>query len=133
MPFWPYILSRASEAGSATNRSGSDKTRGQGSFGPSTGGPDLHVKHLTIGKLDNHLDKNFKKNEPHIWFAFFYWDTVSLARHNMYTNTHPWISLGQFLLLQKVAKGCKVLSTCQHIIIFTLLSSFILLAMVLFK
>ncbi len=49
----PYILSRASEAGSPTNRSGSDKTRGQGSFGPSTGGPDLiHVKHLTIDRLD---------------------------------------------------------------------------------
>ena len=36
-----HILSRASEAGSPTNRLGSDKTRGQGSFGPSTGGPDL--------------------------------------------------------------------------------------------
>ncbi len=35
------VLLRASEAGSPTNRSGSDKTRGQGSFGPSTGGPDL--------------------------------------------------------------------------------------------
>ncbi len=35
------ILSRASEAGSPTNRPGSDKTRNQGSFGPSTGGPDL--------------------------------------------------------------------------------------------
>ncbi len=59
------ILSRASEAGSPINRSGSDKTRGQGSFGPSTGGPDLqgsdlmHVKHLTIDKLDNYLDKKF--------------------------------------------------------------------------
>ncbi len=31
------ILSHASETGSPTNRSGSDKTRGQGSFG----GPDL--------------------------------------------------------------------------------------------
>ena len=37
-----YILSLASEAGSPTNRSGSDKTRGQGSFGPPTGGPVLH-------------------------------------------------------------------------------------------
>ncbi len=36
-----HILSRASETGSPTNRSGSNKTRGQGSFGPSTGGPDL--------------------------------------------------------------------------------------------
>ncbi len=27
--------------GSPTNRPGSDKTRDQGSFGPSTGGPDL--------------------------------------------------------------------------------------------
>ncbi len=45
------ILSRASKAGSPTNFSGSDKTRGQGYFGPSTGGPDLQ------GKLDNHLDK----------------------------------------------------------------------------
>ncbi len=43
------ILSHASEAGSPTNLSGSDKTWGQGSFGPSTGGPDLH--------------KNFKRNE----------------------------------------------------------------------
>ncbi len=34
-----YILSRANGAGSPTNRPGSDKTRGQGSFGPSTGGP----------------------------------------------------------------------------------------------
>ncbi len=47
------ILSRASEAGSPTNRSGSDKTQGQGSFGPSTGGPDLQ------GSLDYYLDKNF--------------------------------------------------------------------------
>ncbi len=54
-----HILSSASEAGSPTNRSGSDKTRGQGSFGPSTGGPDqvlaasdlIHVKLLTIDKL----------------------------------------------------------------------------------
>ena len=35
------MLLRASEASCPTNRSGSDKTRGQGSFGPSTGGPDL--------------------------------------------------------------------------------------------
>ena len=34
---------RASEAGSPTNRSGSDKTQGQGSFSPSTGGPDNHL------------------------------------------------------------------------------------------
>ncbi len=87
------VLSRASEAGSPTNRPGSDKTRGQGSFGPSTGGPDLqgslqpveltktpqdftvsdvedelkiHVRHLAISKLDNHLDQHFKRNEPHI-------------------------------------------------------------------
>ena len=46
-----YILSRASEVGSPTNRPGSDKTRGQGSFGPSTGGPDLRGS-----KLGNHLD-----------------------------------------------------------------------------
>ncbi len=39
--FMTCILSRASEAGSPTNRPGSDKTRGQGSFGQSTGGPDL--------------------------------------------------------------------------------------------
>ncbi len=37
-----YKLSRASEAGSPTNGPGSDKTQGQGSFGPSTGGPDLY-------------------------------------------------------------------------------------------
>ena len=36
------VLSRASEAGSPTNRPGSDKTRGQGSFDLSTGGPDLY-------------------------------------------------------------------------------------------
>ncbi len=52
------VLLRASKAGSPTNRSGSDKPWGQGSFGPSTGGPDLHGS-LTIDKLDNHLDKNF--------------------------------------------------------------------------
>ncbi len=55
-----YILSCVSEAGSPTNRPGSDKTLGQGSFGPSTGGSDLQ---------GNHLDKNFKKDEPHTWFA----------------------------------------------------------------
>ncbi len=54
------ILSRASETGSPKNRSGSDKTRGQGSFGPSTGG---HIKHLTMDKLDNHLDKKKLKKE----------------------------------------------------------------------
>ena len=32
------LLSRASETGSPTNRSGIDKARGQGSFGPSKGG-----------------------------------------------------------------------------------------------
>ncbi len=49
------------------NRSGSDKTRGQGSFGPSTGG------HLTIGKLDNHLDKKIKKGTNHTLDSpFFY-------------------------------------------------------------
>ncbi len=46
------ILSRASEAGSPTNRSGNDKTRGQGSFGPSTGGPDLHMS-LQPAELTN--------------------------------------------------------------------------------
>ncbi len=55
------LLSRASEAGSPTNRSGRDKTLGQGSFGPPTGGSD---------RLNNHLDKKFKRNEPHTWFAF---------------------------------------------------------------
>ncbi len=45
--FTNIILSHASEAGSPTNRPGSDKTQGQGSFGPSTGEPD------------NHLDKKF--------------------------------------------------------------------------
>ena len=43
-PFWQYFsLLKCFEyivAGSPTNRPGSDKTRGQGSFGPSTGGPD---------------------------------------------------------------------------------------------
>ncbi len=38
------ILSRASEAGSPTNRPGSDKTRGQGSFGLSTGGFAFYTK-----------------------------------------------------------------------------------------
>ncbi len=54
------ILSHASEAGSPTNRTGSDKTRGQGSFGPSTGG------HLTIDELDYYLDKIFKKETNRI-------------------------------------------------------------------
>ena len=47
----------ASKAGSPTNPAwapGSDKTRGQESFGPSTGGPDL-----TIVKLGNYLYKKF--------------------------------------------------------------------------
>ena len=58
------ILSRASEAGSPTNCPGSDKTRGQGSFGPSTGGPDLQGSlQLTIIKLDNYLDIKFKKKK----------------------------------------------------------------------
>ncbi len=35
------VSSRTSKAGYPTNRPGSDKTRGQGSFGPSTGEPDL--------------------------------------------------------------------------------------------
>ncbi len=35
------VLSCAGKAGFPTNRLGSDKTRGQGSFSPSTGGPDL--------------------------------------------------------------------------------------------
>ena len=43
-----YILSRASETGSPTNRSGSNKTPGQGSFGPSTGGPDLKGTNRTF-------------------------------------------------------------------------------------
>ncbi len=59
--------------GSPTNRPGSDKTRGQGSFGPSTGGPDLiHVKHLTIGKLNHYLDKNFKKKRTTHLIRLFY-------------------------------------------------------------
>ncbi len=48
---FPYILSRASGAGSPTNRPAGDKTRDQRSFGPSTGGPE--------------------KNEFHTWFALF--------------------------------------------------------------
>ena len=34
----------ANEAGSPTNRSGSDKTQGQGSFAPSTGGQKFKKK-----------------------------------------------------------------------------------------
>ncbi len=64
----PIMLSRASEAGSPTNRSGSDKTRGQGSFGPSTDG---HVKHLTLGKLDNHQDKKNLKGMNHTFDSPF--------------------------------------------------------------
>ncbi len=55
------ILSRASKAGSPTNRPGSDKTRGQGSFGLSTGGPDLRGSlqpaESKMSTLGNHLDK----------------------------------------------------------------------------
>ncbi len=74
--FLPNILSRASEAGSPTNRSGSDKTRGQGSFGPSTGGPDLQGSlqpaELTRGKLDKHLDKkNLKGTNRTFDLPFF--------------------------------------------------------------
>ena len=43
-----YILSRASNAGSPTNHPGSDKTRDQGCFGPSTGGPDLKETNRTF-------------------------------------------------------------------------------------
>ncbi len=75
----------ACQRGGVSNKPpGSEKTRGQGSFGPSTGGPDLqgslqpaeltkapqdfiHVKQLTIIKLDNYLDINIlKRNELHI-------------------------------------------------------------------
>ncbi len=42
------ILSRASETGSPTNRPGSNKTRGQGSFGTSTGGPDLKERNAHL-------------------------------------------------------------------------------------
>ena len=45
------ILSRASEAGSPTNRQGSDKTRARDP--------------LVRPQVDNYLDKNFKRNEPH--------------------------------------------------------------------
>ena len=56
----------ASEAGSPTNRLGSDKARGQGSFGPSTGGPDLI-------KLDNYLDiKKLKKKQTAHLIRLFY-------------------------------------------------------------
>ncbi len=82
------ILSHVSEAGSPMNRSGSDKTQGQGSFAPSTGGPDLqgslqpdytlvesgliHIEHLTISKLDNHLDKKFEKERTAHLIHLFY-------------------------------------------------------------
>ena len=47
-----FILSRASEAGSPTNRLGSDKKPDEGSFGPSTGGPDLHGSlQTTLGSV----------------------------------------------------------------------------------
>ncbi len=55
-----YLLSRASGAGSPTNRMGSDKTQDQRSFGPSTGGPDLQGS-LQPAELGNHLDKNLKR------------------------------------------------------------------------
>ncbi len=47
-----FELSRASAAGSPTNRPGSDKTQGQESFGPSTGGPDLQgsLQHAELTK-----------------------------------------------------------------------------------
>ncbi len=56
--------------GSPTNRSGSDKTRGQGSFGPSTGVPDLQGS-LQPAELDNHLDINFKKERTAHLIRFF--------------------------------------------------------------
>ncbi len=66
-----FILSRASEAGSPTNppwAPGSDKTRGQGSFGAFTGGLDL------LGEPDyfshDSLYKILKRNKPHIWLTF---------------------------------------------------------------
>ena len=44
LEFLVSILLHASKVGSPTNppwAPGTDKTQGQGSFGPSTGGPDL--------------------------------------------------------------------------------------------
>ena len=44
----------------------------------------IHVKHLTWLYSHNYLyKKKIKRNEPHIWFAFFYKFRVSLARHNI--------------------------------------------------
>ncbi len=65
------ILSRASEMGSPTNppwASGSDKTRGQGSFVPLTGGLDLW------GSLQLAEDRTFEPPSTKM---------VSLARHNI--------------------------------------------------
>ena len=64
-------MSRASEAGSPTNRPGSDKTQGQGSFGPSTGGPDLlgSLQPATMAKC---LYKNVKKKRTAHLILLFY-------------------------------------------------------------
>ncbi len=69
-------MSRASEAGSPKNRSGSDKTQGKGSFGPSTGGPDLQGSlqpaELTKTPQDIYLDKkNLKKETDHTFDSPF--------------------------------------------------------------
>ncbi len=70
-----YCRVPAARRGLQRTARGSDKTRGQGSFGPSTGGPDLQ---------GNHLDKNFKRTNRTLDSPYFYQDRVSLARHNKY-------------------------------------------------
>ncbi len=70
-PFFKYCRVPARRGLQQTAR-GSDKTQGQGSFGPSTGGPDIKI---------------LKRNEPHIWFAFF--TKTGWAWH---VPTSRWIS-----------------------------------------
>ena len=75
-----YILSRASEAGSPTNRPCSDKTRARDPLvRPQVGktyrgavSDWIHMKPLKISKLDDHLDKNLKKERTAHLSRLFY-------------------------------------------------------------
>ncbi len=64
-PLRPTILSRASETGlqqtawAATRHGARDPFWSVHRWNRPTGEPLIHVKHLTIDKLENHLDKKF--------------------------------------------------------------------------
>ncbi len=67
------------------------------------------------GELDNHLDKKFKRNEPHIWFTFFTktgcaWHvTIYSSRKHRPTERQADMYMTRHLLLE--CKLCKILDT----------------------